>query len=68
MGPMLVLNYLAQEIGLSERLGEYGNELLSMAYAHCMDYESINQMPDWFEKTDLNMLLDLEGLTENRLL
>lgn len=67
-GPLLVLNYLAQEIGLSEHLGEYGNELLSMVYAHCMDYESINQMPDWFEKTDLNMLLDLEGLTEKRLL
>ena len=63
-GPLLVLNYLAQEISLSEHLEEYGNELLSMAYAHCMDYESINQMPDWFEKTDLNMLLDLEGLTE----
>ncbi|MFH1076616.1 MAG: IS1634 family transposase [Pseudomonadota bacterium] len=67
-GPLLVLNYLAQEIGLSECLGEYGNELLSMVYAHCLDYESINQMPDWFEKTDLNMILNLEGLTERRLL
>jgi transposase len=25
-------------------------------------------MPSWFEKTDLNMILDLEGLTEKRLL
>ncbi len=24
-------------------------------------------MPQWFERTDLNMLLDLEGLTESRL-
>lgn len=67
-GPLLVLNHLAQEIGLAERLGQYGNEMLSMVYAHCLDYESINQMPAWFERTDLNMMLKLEGLTEERLL
>lgn len=67
-GPLLVLNELATEIGLSEHLGEYSNEILSMVYAHCLDYESVNQMPGWFEKTDLNMILNLEGLTEKRLL
>jgi transposase len=67
-GPLLVLNYLAQEVGLSDHLGEYGKEILSMVYAHCLDYESINQMPAWFERTDLNMMLELEGLTEKRLL
>jgi len=67
-GPLLVLNHLAQEIGLAERLGQYGNEILSMVYAHCLDYESVNQMPAWFERTDLNMMLKLEGLTEERLL
>jgi transposase len=67
-GPLLVLNCLAKEIGLSEKIGDYGNEILSMVYAHCLNYESINQMPSWFEKTDLNMILDLEGLTEKRLL
>jgi len=66
-GPLVVLNCLAQEIGLSELVGDYGNEILSMVYAHCLNYESINQMPGWFEKTDLNMLLDLDGLTEKRL-
>jgi hypothetical protein len=48
-GPLLVLNQLAQEIGLAEHLGPYGNEILSMVYAHCLDYESVNQMPAWFE-------------------
>jgi transposase len=67
-GPLLVLNHLAQEIGLSSVLGHYGDEILSMVYAHCLDYESVNQMPSWYERTDLNMLLDLEGLTEERLL
>ena len=67
-GPLLVLNHLAQEIGLAEYLGPYGNEILSMVYAHCLDYESVNQMPAWFERTDLNMMLNLEGLTEQQLL
>ena len=67
-GPLLVLNHLAQEIGLADHLGPYGNEILSMVYAHCLDYESVNQMPAWFQRTDLNMMLKIDGLTEERLL
>ena len=67
-GPLLVLNTIAEEIELSSMLGPFGDEILSLVYAHCLDYQSINQMPRWFERTDLNMLLDLEGLTEDRLL
>lgn len=67
-GPLLVLNHLAQELGLSSLLGKYGDEILSMVFAHCLDYESVNKMPNWFNRTDLNVLLDLDGLTEDRLL
>ncbi len=67
-GPLIILNHIAQEIGLSSLLGEYGDEILSMVYAHCLNYESVNQMPDWFKRTDLNIILDLDELTEHRLL
>ncbi len=67
-GPLLVLHHLAQGIHLPSLLGEYGNEILSLVYAHCVDYQSINQMSRWFERTDLNMMLDLDELTEARLL
>jgi hypothetical protein len=67
-GPLLLLNHLAQEILLSESLGEYGDEILSLVYAHCLDYKSINQMETWFERSDLNMILNIDGLTEARLL
>lgn len=67
-GPLMVLNHIAKEIGLSEILGKYGEELLSMVFAHCLDYESVNKMPSWFERTDLNMMLNLEEVTEDRLL
>jgi transposase len=67
-GPLLVLHFLAQEIGLSKLLGAYSNELLSLVYAHCLDYKSVNQMERWFERTDLNMILNIEKLIERRLL
>ncbi len=67
-GPLLVLDYIAKTIKLPELLGEYGKEILSMVYAHCLDYKSINQMEHWFERTDLELLLPLENVTERRLL
>lgn len=66
-GPLLVLHQLAQEIQLDTLLGAYGKEILSMVYAHCLDYRSVNQMPEWFARTDLNLLLPLEAVTESRL-
>jgi transposase len=62
-----VLHHLAKEIGLPEQLGDYANEILSMVYAHCLDYKSLTEMRRWFKRTDLNMLLNLEDLTEKRL-
>lgn len=67
-GPLMVLHSLAQEINLPEILGEYGEEILSMVYAHCVEPKSINQMERWFEKTDLNFILDLHRVTESQLL
>jgi hypothetical protein len=69
-GPLLVLHHLAKRIGLPEQLGPYSQEILSLVYAHCLDYRSLNHMPQWFERTDLNFLLELwrfgsSGLTFN---
>jgi transposase len=66
-GPLLVLHHLVQEIQLADQLGPYSQEILSLVYAHCLDYRSLNHMPSWFARTDLNFLLDLQGLTERRL-
>jgi len=67
-GPLLVLNRIAQEIGLGELIGRYGNEILSLVYAHCLDYMSVNQMERWYSRTDLSMMLSLEKVTEHQLL
>ncbi|MBI4737977.1 transposase [Candidatus Woesearchaeota archaeon] len=67
-GPLLVLDHLAKRVGLDRQLGECAPEILSLVYAHCLDYKSVNQMEAWFERTDLNVLLDIDGVTEKRLL
>jgi transposase len=67
-GPLLVLHHIAQAIGLPKFLGPYANEILSLVYAHCIDFQSVSQMERWFERTDLNMILNIQGLTEKRLL
>src|SRR5665811_701565 len=67
-GPLLLLHHLAEEVGLREHLGTYAGEILSMVYAHCLDYQSVSHMQKWFQRTDLNWLLGLEQLTESRLL
>lgn len=67
-GPLLVLDYLANKIQLRESLGTFASEILSLVYAHCLDYKSINKMNRWFERTDLNVILGLDHLTEARLL
>jgi len=66
-GPLMVLHSIACEIGLPKLLGEYADEILSMIYAHCLDYRSLNSMKTWFKRTDLNHILDIDGLTEKRL-
>jgi hypothetical protein len=67
-GPLLVLHHLATDISLDRHLGPYAHEILSMVYAHCLSYKSVNHMEGWFARTDLNFLLGLEQLTESRLL
>src|ERR1017187_9301752 len=59
-GPLLVLNHLANKIQLAEQLGDYSQAILSLVYAHCLDYRSLNYMPAWLERTDLNFLLHLD--------
>ena len=66
-GPLMVLHSIATRIGLDKILGSYAHEILSMVYAHCLDYKSLANMTKWFKRTDLNLLLNLEELTEKRL-
>ena len=65
--PLLVLDKLAKQLRISEILGDYGDYLLSLAYAHCLDPKSVNKTEDWFRRTDLHNMLDIEDISEKKL-
>ncbi|MBI4980350.1 IS1634 family transposase [Candidatus Woesearchaeota archaeon] len=65
--PLIVLNKLAKQINLSEFLGDCGDYLLSMVYAHCLDPKSVNKMEDWFVRTDLHNILRISDVSEEKL-
>ena len=67
-GPLLVLHDIATKLGIPQLLGECSNEILSLIYAHCLDYKSVNKMKAWFKRTDLSCLLNIKDLTERKLL
>lgn len=65
--PLMVLDSLAKQINLSDHLGDYGDYLLSLAYAHCLEPKSLNKMNDWYERTDLHNILNIKELSEKKL-
>jgi len=65
--PLIVLDKLAKQINLSKLLGDCGEYLLSMVYAHCLDPKSVNKMEDWFVRTDLHNILRISDVSEEKL-
>jgi len=66
-GKLQVLDWIATTLGLKHLLGEYSQEILSIVYSRFMGESGISKLADWYQKTDLNIILDLEKLTEKRL-
>ena len=65
--PLMILDTLAKQINLCEHLGDYGDYILSLAYAHCLEPKSLNKMGDWFKRTDLHNMLNIDDLSEKKL-
>jgi hypothetical protein len=65
-GPLVVLHQRATEIGLGTPCGAYAGESLSLGYAHCLDYRSVNNLPHWFARTDLTRIIH-EGNEERKI-
>ncbi len=66
-GKLQVLDWIATKLGLKDLLGEYSKEILSIVYARFLGQSGIRKLEDWYKKTDLNVILNLETLTEKRL-
>lgn len=67
-GPLVVLDELAKQLDLSSLLGDYGDYLLSLAYAHCLAPDSLVGIAEWYQKTEIRNLLDLPEMSYKKLL
>jgi hypothetical protein len=63
LSPIRRLNWL----GLGEALGDYGDYLLSLAFAHCVSPESLRGMTEWYQKTEISNLLDIPQISYKKL-
>lgn len=67
-GPLLIIDSIAKEFGLSDLLGKNGEYLLSLTYGHCVEPNSVKKLTDWFERTDIHSLLKIPDVTYKKLL
>jgi transposase len=67
-GPLLILDEIARQIDLSRLLGEYGDYLLSLAYAHCVAPDSLTGIVEWYRKSEIGSLLSLADVSYTKLI
>ncbi len=67
-GPLMIIDSVAKELELSELLGDNGDYILSLAYAHSIDPGSVKKLTQWFERTDIHTLLNIPNVTYKKLL
>ena len=67
-GPLLVIDEIAKQLALPNLLGDYGDYLLSLAYAHCVAPDSLAGIAEWYQKTEIANLLDIPEITYKKLL
>lgn len=66
-GPLLILDEIARQIDLAPLLGEYGDYLLSLAYAHCVAPDSLTGIVEWYQKSEIGSLLSIADVSYARL-
>ena len=66
-GAIIALESVAQELGLFELLGEIAEPILTLVFAHCLDYRSVDNAKEWYETTDLPNIFGNQKMPINRL-
>jgi transposase len=66
-GPVIVLEHIARELGFYELLGDIANPILTLVFAHCLNYKSTREVENWFEKTDLAHMMNVDKITSKQL-
>lgn len=63
-GSVIVLDFIARQLGLYEILGEHAHGILALVFCHCHDYRSVLKVEQWFEKTDLKQIFAGKDISE----
>lgn len=66
-GSVIMLDFLARQIGLYDLLGEQAHPILTLVYCHCHGYQSVSKIQRWFKKTDLSKIFGIPEMIEGRL-
>lgn len=66
-GAVIALESVARELGLYELLGDIAEPILTLVFAHCLDYRSVDNTKEWYETTDLPNIFGFKKMPVNTL-
>lgn len=66
-GAVIALESIAHELGFFEILGDIAKPILTLVFAHCLNYQSVDDAKDWYESTDLPNIFGDAKMPVNKL-
>jgi len=66
-GPVIALESIARELGFFDLLGDITTPILTLVFAHCLEYRSVDDAKEWYETTDLPNIFGYQKMPINML-
>ena len=66
-GAVIALESVARELGFFELLGDIAEPILTLVFAHCLDYRSVDNAKEWYDTTDLPNIFGSKKMPIKRL-
>src|SRR3990167_9904263 len=66
-GPVIALESIARELGFFDLLGDIAAPILTLVFAHCLEYRSVEDAKEWYETTDLPHIFGFKKMPINML-
>jgi transposase len=66
-GAIIALESIARELGLFDLLGDIAEPILTLVFAHCLEYRSVDNAKEWYDTTDLPNIFGHQKMPINML-
>jgi len=66
-GAIIALESIAKELGLFDLLGDIAEPILTLVFAHCLEYRSVDNAKEWYDTTDLPNIFGHQKMPINML-